>query len=131
MSMNFAVSSSISSAHAFTAASLGDAAAGHGAGATATMSDSDDNLRYCGTPGPGHPPHSLVSQLGDAHSKIALNPQPLPPAEQSLGAHAGVKSDFDDGGWCGTVPHKLPHFPPSPPPGPWGDLVSSALMNAR
>jgi len=68
------------------------------------------------------PPKALgLNQLLDPSAALAINPQPLPPGG---GEHGGFSSLADD--WCGTVPHVLPHFPPNPP-GPWADLVNSAL----
>lgn len=78
---------------------------------------SADDVPPCGTLPPGHPPlpHGLGSLLG----QVALNPQVV--ASIGGSAHGGAVADFDDGNWCGTVPHPLPHFPP-PSPGPWGGL---------
>ncbi len=78
----------------------------------------------CGTPTPGRPPipHGLAALL----DKVALNPQPLPPTSSGGGKPAA----FDDVEWCGTVPRKLPPFPP-PPPGPWADIASAATGMAR
>ena len=85
----------------------------------------------CGTTTPGHPPipHGLGSRIGSLIGslldRVSLNPQPLPPKDAGAVFAGGKVAAYDDGDWCGTVPHKLPHFPP-PPPGPWADIVSAA-----
>lgn len=76
----------------------------------------------------GHPPvpHGPVSLL----DRVALNPQPLPPKHDGAELGRGKVAAWDDGGWCGTVPRRLPPFPP-PPPGPWADIASAATGMAR
>ena len=72
------------------------------------------------------PPRNFgQSQFVSPGAAVSLNPQPLPPGGGDL---SGSKFAADD--WCGTVPRTLPHFPP-PPPGPWADVVSSALALRR
>ncbi len=111
----------LSNASLHTQLDLPHEAAGGSMGSHATMSV--DDIPPCGTLPPGHPPvpHGLGSLLG----QLALNPQVI----ASLGgsARGGAVADFDDGDWCGTVPHKLPHFPP-PSPGPWGGIAELAGM---
>ena len=101
--------------------------------AASSTSSTFDDMPPCGTPTPGHPPipHGFGSLLGSLLDKVALNPQPLPPKEGGAGFGDGKLAASDDGDWCGTVPHKLPHFPPPPPPGPWADIVSAATGMAR
>lgn len=74
----------------------------------------------------GHPPmaHGPASLL----DKVALNPQPLPPRDSGLGG--GRTAAYDVVDWCGTVPRRLPPFPP-PPPGPWADIARAATGMAR
>lgn len=123
MSFNPASSVSVSSAslHVLSSRALEQSSA-HAAGGASTASV--DDIPPCATPTPGHPPipHGVDALL----AKVALNPQPLPPT--SFGG--GKPTAFDDGGWCGTVPRKLPPFPP-PPPGPWADIASAATGMAR
>lgn len=128
MSFNIAFSGGVSNAslHALDSISLDPAAAN---AAASTSIASIDDVPPCGTPTPGHPPvpHGLASLL----DRVALNPQPLPPKEGIGAMSAGGRiTALADGDWCGTVPHKLPHFPP-PPPGPWADLVNAATGMAR
>lgn len=131
MSFNTAISSGVSTAslHALSSISLEQSAA-HSAirGAVASV----DDVPPCGTPTPGHPPvpHGLGALIGSLLDKVALNPQPLPPKDVGAAFASGKLAAYDDGDWCGTVPHKLPHFPP-PPPGPWADIVSAATGMAR
>jgi len=60
------------------------------------------------------PPRELaLGSLRNRFDAVALNPQPLPPREaMSLADRIGMLADE----WCGTVPHRLPHLPPPPPP---------------
>ncbi|MEO7245240.1 MAG: hypothetical protein ABIX12_08850 [Rubrivivax sp.] len=124
--MSFSVSlhtAAASTAAQSLAAVAHDPTAGAGSGSH-RMHAALEDIPLCGTPVPGHPPlpHTTASML----DRVALNPQPLPPKETSIGASlAGRLSAYDDGDWCGTVVRKLPHFPP-PPPGPWADLVAGA-----
>ena len=74
----------------------------------------------CGTPVPGH--HGPLGHLvGSVLDKVALNPQPLPPHEG--GALLSQSAKFADE-YCGTVPHKVPHWPPPPPE--WSSLAGIA-----
>lgn len=129
MSFNVAVSAGVSGAslHAQSSISLEQPAA-HSASSISAASV--DDVPPCGTPTPGHPP--IPHGLGSLLDKVALNPQPLPPKE-TIGAvlDGGKSAAYDDGGWCGTVPHKLPHFPPPPPQGPWADIARAATGMAR
>jgi hypothetical protein len=66
---------------------------------------------------PVQPRNFRPSQFVSPGVASSLNPQPLPPG----GGEGAAQLSADDE-WCGTVPH----FPP-PPPGPWADIVRSAL----
>jgi len=100
------------------------AAVSHGSHAAAFSEDGPG----CGTHPPGwHPPFphaelaiSLRSSLAD---KLEINPQPLPPREDSVSLSASANPRFDDGGQCGNVPRHFP--PPSPPPVPWLDTLKA------
>ena len=127
MSFSIAASAAASSAtlHAL-AGSASEPSARH-AGSTLSAASAED-VPLCATPTPGHPP--IPHGLGALLDRVALNPQPLPPKEAGGAAiNAGKAAAYDDGGWCGTVPHKLPHFPPTP--GPWADIVGAATAHAR
>lgn len=73
---------------------------------------------WCGTkvpgvipkPDPNPDPFKAISGLLD---KIGLNPQPLPPTQLAGSLLSGASKFADE--FCGTVPHKLPGFPPTPP----------------
>jgi hypothetical protein len=47
--------------------------------------------------------------------------KPLPPAAIGGQSMQGGVMSWEDGDWCGTVPHKFP-FPPTPPH--WNDVLS-------
>ena len=91
-----------------------------------------DDVSWCGTKVPGLPPlpphpHTLASVLGSRLEQVALNPQPLPPKELAGAAQQLGRAALDCDG-CGTVPHKLPHFPPPPPP--WAGAIGE-IANRR
>jgi len=64
--------------------------------------------------------NQIISPLLNAlslGSDQSINPQPVPPG----GGEFNQRMSADDD-WCGTPSH----FPP-PPPGPWADVVNTAL----
>jgi hypothetical protein len=63
-------------------------------------------------PQPLPPREMALGSLLNRFDAGALNPQPLPPREAtSLADRIGWLADE----WCGTVLHRLPHLPPTPP----------------
>jgi len=80
-----------------------------------------DEEPTCGTRYPGQPP--VPHWPGSLIDQCALNPQPLPPGDPGAGEGAGRSAEYDDGGWCGTVPHLPRSFPPVDPT-PWSGLAS-------
>lgn len=115
---NTAISSGVSTAslHALSSIAVEQSAAHSAALAPAA---SVDDVPPFGTPTPSHPPipHGLGALISSLLDKVALNPQPLPPKDVGALFAGGKLAAYDDGDWCGTVPHKVPQFPP-PAPGP-------------
>jgi hypothetical protein len=128
MSFQLSALTSVASTALHAALDVAHQAAGGGAAGGAAARASGDDVPFCGTPVPGHPP--IPRGIGSLLDAVALNPQPLPPKEVAGGLKGGgLASAFLDD-WCGTVPKKIPHFPP-PPPGPWADLAAAATGLAR
>jgi len=122
--MNFAITAAASQlSTAALSSALNQAPAAGGSGAASAFCDVDD-IPLCGTKVPGQPPRP---PLGGGFEQVALNPQPLPPAESGGRSMQGGVMSWEDGDWCGTVPHRFP-FPPPPPQ--WNDLQSQLGVQA-
>jgi len=74
-------------------------------------------------------PMSFNLSIGAASPLLSsLSPLDQPHAEAGA-AGTGHVASYDDGNWCGTVPHKFPFPSPPPPLGGIGGSIGDALQN--
>jgi len=70
---------------------------------------------------------SLNLSIGAAAPLFSSSSSLHAPQEQASAAGAGHLASYDDGNWCGTVPHKFPSPPPTPHLGGMEGNIGDAL----